>query len=421
MLNEKKYIKSVKMLSLIMSTILAISLLVPAVGLAEEGSDTKRFTLEEAIDYALENNDSLKNLDLQTEIMQNQYDQLEYRLKRQFDVKDIDKIQDSKAYEMGISTYDAARGVLIAPKELRNALDTLKNTKLQAQEGIKLAVEKAYYTVLEDQQNLDVLNKSLELAKKAYNVAKVQFDNGMITKDQLLQAEIRVSGVEMQIGQAQNTLEKDMLSLKRQLGLPLKSGLKLETVFKVPDISDIDVEAGVESALKNRMEVLEAKKDLDIKQQDFELIKSYYPDITFQYKSGLLSLNNSRFALQTAEQDVELDVRQNYLDLMSASQALPVLQMNIEKSQESLRLAQLRFENGLGTVIDVLNAQNTLLQNQLDQVKTQHMLNLAKINYEVSTGIGLPKLPQSNTSSGPMPSGGTPSSPASSSAGQMPQ
>jgi Outer membrane efflux protein. len=296
-----------------------------------------------------------------------------------------------------MTTYDFDRTVLIAPKELKNGIDTLENTKKQLEEAIKLSVEQAYYKVLEDEQNLDVLNTSLELAQKAQSIAKVQFDKGMITEDQLLQAEIGVSGVNMQIDQAKATLEKDMLNLKRQLGLPLKSELKLETVFKVPDISGIDVEEGVESALKNRMEILEAKKDLDIKQQDFELIKKYYSDITFQYKSGLLNLNTSQEKLKSAEQDVELDVRSKYLDMKSASSALPVLQMNVEKAQESLRLAQLRFENGLGTIVDVLNAQNTLLQNQLDLVKTQHGLNLAKINYEVATGIGIPS--QSQTSS----------------------
>ncbi|TZE82906.1 TolC family protein [Calorimonas adulescens] len=389
--------RGLKVVSLTMSVIMVGALLVPASGLAEEGSDTKSFTLEEAIDYALQNNDSLKNMDLQIEIMQNQYDQVEYRLKRQFDVKDLNDIPDSKAYKMGVSTYDADRQVLIAPKELKNGIDTLENTKKQLEEAIKLSVEQAYYKVLEDEQNLDVLNTSLELAQKAQSIAKVQFDKGMITEDQLLQAEIGVSGVNMQIDQAKATLEKDMLNLKRQLGLPLKSELKLETVFKVPDISGIDVEEGVESALKNRMEILEAKKDLDIKQQDFELIKKYYSDITFQYKSGLLNLNTSQEKLKSAEQDVELDVRSKYLDMKSASSALPVLQMNVEKAQESLRLAQLRFENGLGTIVDVLNAQNTLLQNQLDLVKTQHGLNLAKINYEVATGIGIPS--QSQTSS----------------------
>ncbi|MDI6601618.1 MAG: TolC family protein [Thermoanaerobacteraceae bacterium] len=411
--------KGLKIVSFLMSIIMIGTLLVPASGLAEEGIEVKSFTLEEAIDYALQNNDSLKNMDLQIEIMQNQYDQVEYRLKRQFDVKDIDKIADSDIYKMAVTDYNSAQGVLIAPKELRNGLDTLKKTKLQAQEAIKLAVEQAYYKVLEDQQNLEVLNKSLELAEKAQKIAKVQFDNGMITKDQVLQAEIGVSGVKMQIEQAENTLEKDMLNLNRQLGLPLKTQLKLETSFKVPDIKGIDVEAGVESALKNRMEVLEAKKDLDIKQQDFDLVKKYYPDITFQYKNGLLNLNNSKFALQSAEQDVELDVRGKYLDLMSASTAVPVLEMNVDKAKESLRLAQLRFENGLGTIIDVLNAQNTLLQNQLNLVETQHMLNLAKINYNVSTGIGLPKISQASTSGSSLSSGGTTSG-GSSPTGQMP-
>lgn len=415
--------RGLKVVSLTMSVIMVGALLVPASVLAEEGSDTKSFTLEEAIDYALQNNDSLKNMDLQIEIMQNQYDQVEYRLKRQFDVKDLNDIPKSDKYKnrgelppdlvsqldramaaqlqqqsFSMTTYDFDRTVLIAPKELKNGIDTLENTKKQLEEVIKLSVEQAYYKVLEDEQNLDVLNTSLELAQKAQSIAKVQFDKGMITEDQLLQAEIGVSGVNMQIDQAKATLEKDMLNLKRQLGLPLKSELKLETVFKVPDISGIDVEEGVESALKNRMEILEAKKDLDIKQQDFELIKKYYLDITFQYKSGLLNLNTSQEKLKSAEQDVELDVRSKYLDMKSASSALPVLQMNVEKAQESLRLAQLRFENGLGTIVDVLNAQNTLLQNQLNLVKTQHGLNLAKINYEVATGIGIPSQSQASSS-----------------------
>jgi Outer membrane efflux protein. len=180
--------RGLKVVSLTMSVIMVGALLVPASGLAEEGSDTKSFTLEEAIDYALQNNDSLKNMDLQIEIMQNQYDQVEYRLKRQFDVKDLNDIPDSKAYKMGVSTYDADRQVLIAPKELKNGIDTLENTKKQLEEAIKLSVEQAYYKVLEDEQNLDVLNTSLELAQKAQSIAKVQFDKGMITEDQLLQA-----------------------------------------------------------------------------------------------------------------------------------------------------------------------------------------------------------------------------------------
>ncbi len=393
--------KKYKAAALLISAVLAVTLLAPGVGLAAEESFVRSFTLEEAEDYALKNNDGLKDCDQNIDKLQNTYDQTEYSLKRKFRVSDIDKIADSKVFKnmdkapsTEVGRYDTDRKILIAPKELRTQLNNLKDGRAQVEEGIKIAVDKDYYAILEDRQNLDVLKKSLELAKKGESIAQVQFDNGMITKEELLQSKIGVTGVKTQINQTQNSLNKDMLSLKKQMGLPADALFKLETSLIVPDVSDIDVEKGVDSALEKRMEIIEDKRAIDINEQDFDLIKSYYTDFNFQYKDGQLKLDNSQAKLRSDKHAVEQDVRQNYINLMNASSALSVLQQNIDAEKESLRVAQLKLKYGVGTVVDVLNAQQSIMECRLELVKAQHMLGLAKINYDVSTDIGLPGVSQ---------------------------
>ena len=76
--------------------------------------------------------------------------------------------------------------------------------------------------------------------------------------------------------------------------------------------------------------------------------------------------------------NVTLEVRQAYLNILTAQTEAKTAQGGVDLAVETLRVANVQYQNGLGTILDVENAQA-----QLATART----NLANAQYSYQTAL----------------------------------
>lgn len=81
------------------------------------------------------------------------------------------------------------------------------------------------------------------------------------------------------------------------------------------------------------------------------------------------------------------EVRQSYLKSLSAYRKLDETIAKVESSSEELRLAQMRFQNGVGKNIDVLKAQSDYTSAQVENAQAMITYNISQAQLLRDTGM----------------------------------
>ncbi len=99
----------------------------------------------------------------------------------------------------------------------------------------------------------------------------------------------------------------------------------------------------------------------------------------------LASIQSARLGARQAQlrstekmNKVVREVRESYLNSLSAQQKIQEAANQVRSAQEELRLARLRFENGLGKNIDVLRAQQDYTSALIEKARTLTNFNIAQ-------------------------------------------
>jgi outer membrane protein TolC len=84
---------------------------------------------------------------------------------------------------------------------------------------------------------------------------------------------------------------------------------------------------------------------------------------------------------------VMLDVRSQYLNLREAEKRISTTEVAVSQAEEDYRIAQLRYQAGVGTNTDVLDAQVALTNAQTNYLQSVYDYNISKTNLENAIGV----------------------------------
>jgi len=96
--------------------------------------------------------------------------------------------------------------------------------------------------------------------------------------------------------------------------------------------------------------------------------------------------NGARLDLDAKRRDIELEVRRAHSQLQEARETIESQKKVVEQGEESLRLAQARFNVGAGTQLDVLSAQTALTEARTTYAQALYNYNVAVATLERAVG-----------------------------------
>ncbi|RMG23827.1 MAG: TolC family protein, partial [Armatimonadetes bacterium] len=94
----------------------------------------------------------------------------------------------------------------------------------------------------------------------------------------------------------------------------------------------------------------------------------------------------ARIALEQLKLGIELEVRQAWLDLTAAQQAIETARLNVEFAEEAYRLAQVRYSGGVGTPLEVSDATVALARARASLVAATYDYRKAYARLQKAVG-----------------------------------
>ncbi|MEG1160133.1 MAG: TolC family protein, partial [Acidaminococcaceae bacterium] len=92
-------------------------------------------------------------------------------------------------------------------------------------------------------------------------------------------------------------------------------------------------------------------------------------------------------AYRQTTDNVQLDVRNSYLNLKEAEKRISTSYVAVAKAEEDYHIAQVRYQAGVGTNTDVIDAQVALTQAKTNYVQALYDYNTSNATLERAMGI----------------------------------
>lgn len=328
----------------------------------------------------------------------------------------------------------AQNDVRISDEELkRNADLTLKG------------VEDAYWDVAAARAAVSVSKQSLKLAQDLFELNKKKVEVGTLAPIEITQAEAGVASREEGVIVAENLLSNTEDNLRRLMAVPPDDPLWSRPILPTDEPkaqpTSIDLDAAIATALQERAEVRNARVQLESdtlsarvadKQkrhqlnlvgrlnadfsdtsQDFTSLEppvlttnntfesqafpSWSVGLVYAYPFGnraakadaaiaKITQERSQIGVESAEQDVRVDVRIAARAVESGAKRVAAAHSNTILQQKTVDAELKKFENGMSTSFEVLRIQTDLADAQVAEIRAVLDYNKALADLERAKG-----------------------------------
>jgi len=304
-------------------------------------------------------------------------------------------------------------------------VDLSKETVETIKRDIVLQVRVGYFTILRAEKFLDVAEQAVKQFEAQLEVTKAFFDVGIVPKNDVLQAEVRLANAK----QAQVKAENDLATAKASFNILLRR--EVNTPFEVVDILaykafPLSFEQSLDEALRLRPEVKAAQLNIDQAKENVKIARSgFFPTINltanysrfsdeldlggnFSWRGTVQALatftlwNWGNTAFKVGENKVKVtqaedsknqlidsitfEVKNDYLNLVTAEKNVNTAEKSIEQAEENLRMNEERYKYQVATQTDVLDAVVLLAQARVNYYGALSDFNVAKAQLERAMG-----------------------------------
>lgn len=285
-------------------------------------------------------------------------------------------------------------------------------------EAAMAAVSEAYFDHLRNLSRIEVLDSNSARARALLDLARRQAEAGVATQIDVTRAEALLGIAEQARLQQETLMQASELTLKQMLGLDMTMPLRLE-VFDFSRGQSVQFSAEQEqAALAQRAdlraaETLLRQNELEVRAARFDRLPSIgvnastgaasenildgddtkvwsgtvslsVPIFDGQRIRSQTSLAQSRLRAQQIRVDelrrrIGAEVRLAIQDTNSSLAQIAVAEKNQQLAEDELRLARLRYEQGVADNREIVDAQNRLAQASDNLVAAVYQYNLSRV------------------------------------------
>lgn len=283
----------------------------------------------------------------------------------------------------------------------------------------------AYFNVLEAEKLITVGEKEVERLISHLSVARSLYKEGAITRNDVLQAEVRLSDAQQRLLALTSLRAVNASRLNNILSLPLKNAVRLTQVIREP-CCEYEFDTAWEMARRQRVELRIIESELKIKELEkaekkSEYFPSFFAEGAYSYTANryLLHDDNWTFMIglnfnifnggrtraevskidyqreQVLEQarklaeDIMLDIEKSRLDMKDAGERVKVTKDAIDQAEENLKINKVRYREGVGTSTDVLDAITLLTTAETNYFRAKYEFSRAQAAFMYAIGIDL--------------------------------
>lgn len=315
-------------------------------------------------------------------------------------------------------------------KELLNSRKKFEESiSFKVKTDIKLKqieVVSLYLNSLSLKRQVEVFEKREKAIEEHKKVAEELYDKGVVTRNEVLRSEVALRNVQDGLRNLKNK-EMDLLEkLKKTIGMDLKKEIEIvdlgENLEKLENllyfVSMIKEERAIEEAL-NCNEAIKAMREKEeaLKRVLALSTKSFYPNLfligghsyeqnrymayphvnkiyfglSFEIFDGgrrksevekaRLELEKVKLEKKDLEEEIKLNIMSAYRDYLNSLEEYKTAKLNVESSQENLKIVENQYREGILKTTDYLEAEAIYSESLFKEIDSFYkiLINEAKI------------------------------------------
>jgi outer membrane protein TolC len=317
---------------------------------------------------------------------------------------------------------------LVGLQASKTYLELSKKATQRTRIDAVVAVTKAYYTALINDERLKLMEANIERVKKLMDDTKTLNANGFVEKIDLDRVTVTYNNLTVEKEKIQRLMSLGISLLKFQMGMDQMATLTLTD--KLPDITfKADISADKTDYTKRiEYSLFQTQKniaELQLKRYrlgylpsmvlfgtgsenafrskfDFFANKAWYPTVIVGAKinvsifDGLQNSHRIQGAkiqilkaennLKMIQQSIDLEQANAKATLLNASASLDTQKKNIELAEEVYKTTKTKYEQGVGSNLEVMTAETALKESQTNYFSALYDALISKVDYDKANG-----------------------------------
>jgi outer membrane protein len=297
--------------------------------------------------------------------------------------------------------------------------------------GTLYNVRVAFYSIVLAREVVKVRTDALDLLTRQMELTRKKYDVGVVSKFDVLRAEVEVANARPPLIAAKKDLVLAGDSLKRVLGVDVGEPFEVggELTFNE---ETVDIDGLLKKADERSPELTIARKAERIAARNVKMtvgeflptvssFAQYQGEITdfswdeddwaWNFTAGVevsIPLTNllvsaarvkearagymkARIGMLDTVNKVKLDIKGAYYDLVQAREIVESQRLNIAQAQEAVKIAEVRYDNGISTLLELMDAQLALTTAQLNWLNALYSYEEAKARINKIVGAEGPQ------------------------------
>ncbi|CAM1351770.1 TolC family protein [Tenacibaculum crassostreae] len=376
----------------------------------------KQWTLKECVDYALQNNITVKQNRLNVQLAEK-----DVEIAKGNFLPDL-RGSSSASFSSGLSPDKlgvlkntqnfssnfafSTRGTIFngfqnlnTKKQAQISVDGSKLDLAKIENDISLNVVNEYLNVLFAKENLAVAETQAEISKKQIERAKAQFEGGAIPKGDLLNVESTAANDVQSVVLQQNRLNLALLRLAQLLQIPSDNFYVADLNIDSPSVALLfdNADEVYKKALTNRPEIERAELNVENANLSIELAKgAYLPSLTYtlgastsyyhQFNNLLPGQTNDNFVSQVNDRvqyNIVLSLDIPIFNRFQTKNRVAKSIISKENSELSFKNQQLQLQQEIeGAFLDAKAAAKTFEAAKISLEAQQEAFKNAQVSYD---------------------------------------
>ena len=281
-------------------------------------------------------------------------------------------------FDQPLFTYNRTK---IALSELELDLENSTLSYAIQKLNIEKNVSESFYSLYQQRLSLQIATEEYQSQKSNYELTQNKVEAGILSKDELYQAELNMLNSEMSMKNAEVTLQNQYDQFKQLIGIPIEREIDI-----IADISfihyDVDLNKAIQNGVNRRMEL--RQREIDVENSQFNLIKTsatneFYGNL--RLAAGLIGTDpvlGEIYDTPTDNQDFSLTFSIPLFDWGERDS-------RIKASQKTIESSMINFEEQRNTILVSIRSVYRNIQNMESQIKISEISRRnAQLSYDIN-------------------------------------
>lgn len=293
-------------------------------------------------------------------------------------------------------------------------------------DNIVYAADMNYWSVAARKGMYDVMTQYVSIVQELANVLTLRFQDGQISKTDLLQVQARLKEAELNQSSAYKDYQIALQNLNVLMGIPPMEPVAIADSITM--VQPLPMRVGESAALDNRPDYLISKLNIEYQKRQINLSKAKYNPslaIGFQGTWGTPMLNvkgsdllwtpavfaslkiplfhwgarfkevnsqkailrSKEYALDNTRDQISQEVANAWTSLTENTKQIDVAEDACKIAEENLDLNTFSYNEGKLPIVDVLSAQLSWIQSYSSLIQTWYQQKASLAQYNKAIGI----------------------------------